>query len=172
MILALDIATQLGWAYGAPGEVPSSGTVKLGDKDSSPEARGYRAKLWIYDRFERGPLPKIIAIEGQLHPQAFSDKRAAKLLYGLPMVMGVAAWDFDVRDIREHEVADVRGLFIGYRRLKSELAKAEVQKKCRALGWPAVDHNAADALALWAYQATKVAPKVMLQQLGRVRRYG
>ena len=168
MILALDIATRMGFAIGELGGEPVSGSVRFGSPDASLWARYNHALRWAVERF-REPDPPIsrLVIEDQLNPQAFSSKEGADLLYGLPAIIGSVAYQYGVYTIERRKVADVRGLFIGKRGLKTEDAKFAVMRRCKQLGWPAVDHNAGDALALWAYECSLLDHRVVINRLAR-----
>jgi crossover junction endodeoxyribonuclease RuvC len=168
MILALDIATRMGWALGEPGDVPVSGTVRFGSDDASLWARYHHALRWAIDRFVHGQqkITKLV-IEDQLNPQAFSSKEGAELLYGLPAIIGACAYDRRIYEIERHKVADVRGFFINRRGLKTDDAKVAVMRRCRKLGWPVIDHNAADACALWAYECSRHRSAQIVHQLAR-----
>jgi hypothetical protein len=170
MILALDIATTMGWAIGEPGGDPLSGSIRFGGDGASLWARYHHAFKWAIDRFcpgNGGPRISRLTIEDQLNPQAFSSKEGAELLFGLPAVVGMVAYECGIYDIHRRKVADVRGLFIGKRGLKTDAAKAAVTRRCNKLGWWPQDHNAADALALWTYECSLVEPGPVLRMLAR-----
>jgi hypothetical protein len=165
MILALDIATRMGWALGAPGTVPSTGSVTFGSNDASNGARFHHAAQWAVKMFNENDVD-ILTIEDQLSPQAFKHRQAAKLLYGFPAVIKERAYERGIYDV-ERSVADVRGLFIRRRHLKSADAKAAVMRRCRQLGWDVCDHNAADACALWAYECSLLKGATIVHDLAR-----
>jgi len=64
-------------------------------------------------------------------------------------------------NVRTHMVASstVRKHFIDSGGLKSKEAKRAVIERCRLLGWPVEDDNAADATACWSYGISLVAPR-------------
>jgi hypothetical protein len=111
MILALDIATRMGWSMGEPGAVPDSGSVRFGGNDASDWARFNDALRLAIDQFEiRGVSVDTLTIEDQLDPRPFSVKQAAVILCGLPPIIRAVAYECGVYDIRKRAVADVRGL--------------------------------------------------------------
>jgi hypothetical protein len=168
MILALDIATTMGWALGEPGGEPTADSIRFGSVDASLWARYNHALRWAIDRFKQ-PDPRItrVTIEDQLNPRAFSSKEGADLLYGFPAIIGSVAYECGIYEIHRRKVADVRGLFIGRRGLKTADAKFAVMRRCKQLGWYAVDHNAGDALALWAYECSLLDHRTVINQLAR-----
>jgi hypothetical protein len=173
VILALDIATRMGWALGAPGEVPTSGSALFGSDGASNPARFHHALRWAIGRFrDDGGQIERIAIEDQLDPRAFSHVQGAKLLYGYPAIIISIAYECGYCNIVEHAVRDVRGLFVNRRNLKTDAAKAAVMRRCAQLGWQVEDHNAADACALWAYECwayerSQRRPPAIIHQLAR-----
>jgi crossover junction endodeoxyribonuclease RuvC len=167
MILALDIATRMGWALGEPGDVPVSGTVRFGGDEASLWARYHHALRWAIRFCHQHERITKLVIEDQLNPRAFSSKEGAELLFGLPAVIAACAYDRGIYDIQRHKVADVRGVFINNRSLKTDAAKAAVMRRCRKLGWQACDHNAADAMALWAYECSLRRGAPIIHQLAR-----
>jgi hypothetical protein len=167
-ILALDIATQLGWARGPLGaDVPEFGTVRLGKKGASNPYRYAAALRWTVEAMANDQ-PDILAIESPISIRGFTSQQTARLLFGLPAcIMGMAI-ECGVRDLREHDVRDVRNLFIGRKNLSTDAAKDAVVRRCQQLGWRVPDHNAADACALWAHQCAQIRPGPMLQRLSQV----
>ena len=57
-----------------------------------------------------------------------------------------------------YSVGDIRAHFIGERGLRRAQAKQAIVTRCEQLGWPAVDNNAADALAAWSLACSIVDP--------------
>ncbi|TAI60697.1 hypothetical protein CWO89_39310 [Bradyrhizobium sp. Leo170] len=72
--------------------------------------------------------------------------------------------------MREARVSDVRGHFLGTNRHKRKEAKAFTIDACHRLGWAPCDDNAADALALWHYQASLLEPRLAVQTSPLFRR--
>jgi crossover junction endodeoxyribonuclease RuvC len=164
-VLALDLASVSGWAQGAPGETPRSGSIRFAPVGSSHEAVFAGAVKWMADWLQVS-RPKIVVFEAPL-PSSFMRGRTnadtAMLLFGLPAVIGAVAYMRGVYDIRKGRVDDVRQHFIGQRRMPGAQAKRAVMNKCRLLGWNPTDNNAADALALWDYQCSLVAPRYAMR---------
>jgi crossover junction endodeoxyribonuclease RuvC len=167
-ILALDLATRTGWARGVANGEPEFGSVNFGKQGASNPARFAHALDFAIDIFKCDSPPDILVIEAPIKVQAFSVQQAAKMLFGLPAIFMGVAYKCEVRRIYERDVRDVRNVFIGHRNLKTAHAKEAVERRCRQLGWHAPDHNAADALALWAYESTRVDPRPMFDRLGKV----
>ena len=159
-ILALDLATRTGWARGVVNGEPEFGSVTFGKDGASNAARFAHALRWAVDIFKDDP-PDILVIEAPISVRGFFDQQAAKLLFGLPAIFMATAYECGVHQIYEHDVRDVRGTFISHRNLKTAMAKAAVERRCRQLGWKVPDHNASDAAALWFFQCAKISPKII-----------
>ncbi|TAI66204.1 hypothetical protein CWO89_09540 [Bradyrhizobium sp. Leo170] len=72
--------------------------------------------------------------------------------------------------MREARVSDVRAHFLGTNRIKRKEAKVLTIDACHRLGWAPADDNAADALALWHYQASLLEPRLAVQTSPLFRR--
>jgi hypothetical protein len=153
-ILALDIATTLGWARGRVGGEPTCGSVRFAKPGASQLAICGAALKWAIDTV-RDPLPDLVAIEDLLPPAATKGRRNVDHdllahLHGL--IMGVCFMR-GVYKVRKHSVNSVRSHFLhGIPHARGE-GKACTITKAKSLGWlESDDGDAADALALWSYQ--------------------
>lgn len=148
-ILALDVATCVGWAFGGAGDQPASGTFRCpstGD-DSGRFLEGYARWLTAKIR-ELGP--KEVVFEAPILPRQTNITTLRKLysLAGMTefvcVLEGVAC--------TEITAGEWRRAFLGMHYPKSgtrdELKRAVISG-CRALGWNPVDDNEADAMAIW-----------------------
>lgn len=157
-ILALDIATRLGWAFGRPGERPSYGSVRLAPQGASNGAIGRGMLRWMTDFLT---VSKVDALyyEVPLNPKMSGLKTTfatARILLGLPFLVETIAEARGLFYLREAGVYDVRKHFTGEARPKDK--KLAVMARCRQLGWPVDDDNAGDALALWDFACALEAP--------------
>lgn len=156
-ILALDLSRKSGWAFGSPGQKPKSGWMHFGPSDASHEAVFARAASWTRAAIDQW-RPTLICWEapiggtgGRINTNTFS------LLFGLPAIVGVTAYEAGIYDVRKATPQEVRMYFLG-RNMRSADAKAATQARCRLLGWKFGDDNEADALATWDYLCHIVAP--------------
>lgn len=157
-ILALDIATRMGFAFGRPGETPVSGSIRLASGGSTNGAKGRGMTRWLIP-FLREHKPDLIYYEVPIDPRHMGKKTTfatARILLGLPFLLETLAEEMGVFDLYEVGVQDVRKHFLGVARPKEK--KAAVMARCRELGWPPVDDNAGDALALWDFACAHAAP--------------
>lgn len=167
-ILALDIATVTGFARGHLGEIPSSGSIRFDGGAARPtDNQVFGAALyWIIALLEQGPLPNVVIMEALLPPTAMKGETTTAVrdrLGGLHGIMRGVAHRYGIGEISTVSVGAVRSHFIGDRSLRRAAAKREVLYKCRALGWPARDHNAADACAIWSFACGLIDPRTALQ---------
>ncbi len=164
-IAALDIATTTGWSVAYPGTRPLMGVIRFCPPGASHEEIGAAAIGWASDFFAVHQ-PDILVFEAPLpssHMRGRTNANTARVLMGLVMVIPAVAKLRQVPIIREADVQDVRGHFIGTRRMKSAEAKAATMRRVKQLGWAdpdaPLDHNAADAAAVWDYACAVLFPK-------------
>jgi len=159
-ILALDIATVTGWARGRVGEEPRCGSIRFSTKGASQLAICGRALDWMIQTL-KPPLPDVVAIEGLLPPhtikkQSNVDHDLLAQLHGI--VLGVCFMR-GIYKVNRHALPSIRAHFINGPCAKGQ-AKRMVIERCRWLGWlEAADDDAADALAVWSYQAALIDPE-------------
>lgn len=114
-------------------------------------------RLWL-GTFLVDHAPDVVAIEGAAngsHGNAASENRLA-------MLRGFALWGFHQAGVRAFQVppSTWRKTFIGFgkRRPGDPDWKVLANRRCRALGWTAVDHNAAEAGGVLDHLLTKESP--------------
>jgi hypothetical protein len=160
-LLALDIATTTGFAIGRVGATaPQCGSIRFGKPGASQLAICGHALEWAIDTI-KPPLPDVVAIEALLPPQAARGKSNVDhdlLAHLHGIIMGVC-FVRGIFKVRKHAVMTVRRHFIDLKTCRRGESKAEVQRKCKELGWLAADADAADAAALWSYQASLIDPE-------------
>lgn len=173
-ILALDVASRFGYAFGEAGQKPVSGSKWFTRDGAKPKggtisngakfANALRYATEAAKEFN----PTHIFCEAPIAPNAKSGQTSTTVmlvLYGLPAALqgmfytlGHYHWEF------AHQ-GSVRSHFIGKGNGKGDVAKAAVQRKCVALGWMSWDDDdittdRTDALAVWSYAEMRVAPKL------------
>lgn len=177
VILALDVSTdRTGVAFGPARERPSSIVWRF-DKDDPVDVRHAKLARAIGDIVSR-ERPSFAVIEEPLNPAAarvITNMKTTLALIGGACVAAATLHLCGVRHVRMVSVQAIRKAFIGRARIKGgydaerrrkvsggEAAKAAVMAHCRLLGWPAEDHNAADALAAWSWMAGELSPMASL----------
>lgn len=161
-ILALDLARQMGWAMGRIGEIPRCGTKELAPAGAGNGTVGRGLLRWMND-FLKLETPDIVYIEAPLDPRHMGKKTnflTARQLIGLAFTAETIAETRGIYRVREATVQDAREVFVGQRRPPN--GKADVQKRCRELGWRFPDDNAADAACLWAFACRVEKPGILL----------
>lgn len=162
-ILALDIATVTGWAFGAPGSVPRAGTIRWALPSSSNAAVGCGVLRWVSD-FTKLNKVDALYFEAPFDPRVMGKKTnfdTTRVLVGLPFLLETLFEAKGIETIREATVADVRKHFLG-KAPRGEEGKALVQLRCRQLGWKFDSADAADALAVWSFGCAVEEPKTAI----------
>ena len=150
-VLALDIATTTGAAFGRPGDAPKTWSKKF--VQHTKGARLAHALKWTTQVLERAQ-PDFVAIEAPI-----KGPQRNEVLIGLAAVCQAAVIAADI-PCQVFTVQDVRKHFLGkhlttkdFPGLKSDKAKRAIKDaviaRCRSLGWGVADDNCADAAALW-----------------------
>jgi hypothetical protein len=180
-ILALDLSKKrTGVCEGFAGEAPRFHSIEGGDLSNADAAK--QLGLWLIDR-TKIDKPACVYIEAAISPAAFIGKvdeetkrvkmsSNPKTTLALAGMASVARFVLDCKNIpvREAHVSTVRKAFIGHGNLNSKVAKLQVLRMCKALGWSPRNDDEADAGAVWWYACTQFAPKFyqpitpMLQQ--------
>ncbi|RRY08851.1 hypothetical protein [Brucella anthropi] len=161
-ILALDIATNLGWCEGEPGSEPRFGNVRLAP-DGSSQAAVFGGMIGFIGTRLQAFKPRTIVFEA---PELFrlrsgrATRETIEVLFGLPAVMQGVAHRMGVYDVQEATTNDVRGYFIGQRNLKREVAKREVVAECHRRGWDVKNDDEGDACAIWSYMCAVKVPEL------------
>lgn len=160
-ILALDIATQSGWAFGPPDATPRNGSIRFAREGASQAAVWAGCYSWLIDFVAVNPEIKLVVFEAPMNPghmQGKTNITTLRTLIGLAAIVEAALYGKGF-DIREARVSDVRAFFLGTTRIKSAEAKAATFARCVQLGFKPVSLDASDALALWCYQTSIISPE-------------
>lgn len=155
LVMGIDPATKSGFCEGAPGASPRICTVNFRhDASEGPEDICGHAIAWFADRMKSNP-PDLIAIEQPFPSNSFDTSLITLGLYGIftgiARCKGVELLPVSIQTWRKH--------FLGFGRLKGDEAKRQCVKLCAQLGWPADDHNGAEAAGIWMWAGSQVAPK-------------
>ena len=129
-------------------------------------------RLYLRDFLSMHPEISLVIFESPLLPMfksGNSNITTIRSLIGMCAVVEELLYTLGNYDVREAEVHKVRRHFIGCNP-KRDIAKQRTIAACHRLGWHPVDDNAADALALWHYQASILEPKLALQTSPLFRR--
>jgi hypothetical protein len=162
-ILALDLATTMGWAEGVPGtgDRPTCGTQRLAPSGSEPAAI-FGGMIDFIARRMQAFQYRMVIYEAPFDPRVMGFKtnvNTARMLLGLPAIVEGVCYQMGMHNLREANVNDVRKFLLGVRPKKDE-AKGAVIQRLRTLGHDPQDDNAADALALWLYAASIMDSRV------------
>jgi hypothetical protein len=167
-IFALDLAVHAGYAIGAPGECPRSGSVILKKPDDHRAVAFANLFRFLNERWSED-RPSLVVKEAPLPLQAFKSLGNAaftvRVTHGLHAVVeGMCAmFGISCEDVSD---ATVRKHFIGKANCGNRAAtKAAIIQRCHLLGYmpkDCCDDNRADALATWDFAAATTPKKLFL----------
>jgi len=150
-ILAFDLATNTGVAYGDVRHGPVAHTEKLGEAGPAHGPR-FSQLFELTMHLIRTKRPDLIAIESPLAAGVPGGANRAKLAMGLRASVLIAAHWENIR-VEEYAVQTIRKYFIG--KFERGKAKRLTIDRCLALGWRVENDNEADACAVWALAREK-----------------
>lgn len=172
-ILALDIATNTGVAYGDPANgLPHLSTVRFGGQGASLEEAFGEAVKWIEAKLA-AEWPGLIAFESPVPPsfmRGHTNVNTIRKLMGLAAVIGGTAHSLGFYNLAEASVRDIRQHFLGVTGMRGAEAKKAAIARCKALGLNPRDDNQADACALWCFAAGLHAAQPELISCPRARK--
>lgn len=164
-LLALDVATVTGWAFGsiADGRPTLAGSLRFGEKGAGDPRVWAKALQWLNDTLSVHQ-PDMVAIEAPItsaSPAGGSNAHTMGRLIGLQAVLRTVVELRMPVSAKLIHVQSARKLFIGVGNLGGAQAKAAVQARCIELGWVepgSVDPDKCDAMCVWAKAATDFDP--------------
>ena len=167
-ILALDIATTTGWAYGQIGADPVWGSERMGGEGACAAAIFTTFDAWLR-HFLDGLAPKIVYAEMPY----ISTKMplAAERLYGFRALTEVRCFAADRDGPHWVPPAKITKLFTGL----GQWPGGRVEKKtatirvCAQYGWQGLSDDEADALALFVYGEHQIDANAAQQRLNNAQ---
>jgi hypothetical protein len=179
-LLALDVATVTGWAYGVPGSRPEWGGFRAGRRGVETGECLHLFQLWLDERVETW-RPDWIVFEAPYVPRTAPTRirtRTGEIVATLPAktppidikvlrrlislcgLVEMIAWQHQVR-CREEASNVICRHFTGHGSWGGRAEKkAATQRMCAVYGWSGVTEDEADALALWVYAEAVLYPMV------------
>jgi hypothetical protein len=166
-ILAIDGASYFGFAIGRAGERPRSGSRWFAKGQGASQGAVFSGAMKWLSTVIDAEHPDMIVIEAPLNPEftkGFSNINNVEVSFGLAGCLHGMAFLRGIYDFESVQVRQVRSHFIG-KNIKGPEGKQAVWRKCMALGWinstdDDLTEDRTDALALWSYAETKIAPKL------------
>lgn len=151
-VLALDLASKTGIAFGVSGARPQAGSVSLGATEEIRFAKVIGLTGKLIDKW----APDLVAIEAPV-----GGANASAFLIGLIACAKGEATRRGVRVVAYYP-ATIRKHFLGKALTARDFPgknpaaakkaiKGAVMARCHLLGWEAKDGDCGDALALWDY---------------------
>lgn len=165
-VLALDVASRTGVAWGRIGATPRFMTVKLTREGESSSMDGVaeaaaRAIQWLAD-FTRVERIDRAVIEAPVPEAALGQATNAWSTALKFALVGSFSGALKLRsvEVRFANIQAVRKFFIGKGNVRGDLAKPEVMRICQALGWSPANTDEGDAAATWLFECSRVAPRL------------
>ena len=160
-VLALDLATTTGWAFGCPGSNPQCGHIRF-TKEGSTRAQTYRVfREWLVNSWGSHNKPDLICYESPAIPAFLGGRtniETTRLLFGLAEHLEEWAYGCHV-ELREATTSQIRCHFLG-QNLKAKIAKPLTLERCKDFGWECTTTDEADAAALWDYTCCWLNPQL------------
>lgn len=154
-VLALDLATVVGWCVGAPGAPPRYGSVRLEGRERP--ARYAALTEWLDDALRVHGFTRIF-FEAPNPSGSWDSRDAALLTLGLVAHLELWAWDNSVA-LACKEVGTIRKAVLGRGgAFGPGGAKPFVARWAASNGFKGGDDNALDALVAWMF-ATGYRPQ-------------
>lgn len=155
-ILCLDLATQMGWCEGAPGQQPASGSIRLARTGAS-DAEVFGGLLaWIGNALTARRFAHVV-FEAPVGPglAGKTNFKTMRRLNGLcALVEGVCHQTG--HPVAQASAMSVRKTVLGIGR--PEDPKAAVIAAVRERGFDPADDNEADAICLWLHACAVLSP--------------
>lgn len=159
IVLALDVATNMGIAVGKSGGAPRAWSADLG---KAPDERRFSRLLQVTAQLIADHKPDLVAIEAPIGGGMKSDYLVglAACARGVCFNRGVRAEVCAISSVRKHFLGKhlTTKHFPGKTQAAAKMAiKTQVIARCGLLGWSVEDHDAADAAAIWDYACATYA---------------
>lgn len=164
MLLALDIATQTGWAFGNPqthvcgaGGLPVPGPKPLsGSRQVLRPGAGLGEALsgvrQHWGHFLRTQRPAWVAYEAPIMGGTAANLHTVRLINGIIGTMESLCWELRIPAPIQINVATLKKHFTG----SGRASKADMIAAAARRGWSVTDDNEADALALFDLVASRI----------------
>lgn len=156
VILALDLAVQLGYCVGRPGEKPTMGSISLRSSSTHSGAKFCVLIDWLAPMLQvNRPFRVIYEAPMMSMPKGETDENGRRrggnaktmaALIGYANMVEMLCYRWDAQVVQSSS-STARKHFIGNGRHADP--KPSVFAECKRRGWNPADHNASDAGALW-----------------------
>lgn len=173
VVLALDTATTVGFAFGEIGATPTWGAWNFTSKGGTGEVLHKFRRQLVATCDEVKPI--LIVYESPYVPRQFYNgppinPTTLRRLFALVGVVDEVAWGLGVECL-EATVPEIAKFFLGNAKQGGRAAKkAATIKMCQLYGWDTVSDDAADALALWCLAEHTIAPQIGSRRSASARR--
>lgn len=154
-IIGIDPATSAGICEGIVGKTPTLLTQRFrGDTHEQM----FGAATAFFAKFLKDRSPDLVAVEAPIMATwGKTNAQTTDLTRGLYAIFTGIAGAKGITVLPAH-IGTWRKYSLGHGGLKGPEAKRQCVALCKQLGWPAPDHNAAEAAAIWLWAGSQIAP--------------
>lgn len=167
-VLALDLATNVGFAYGEPGAVPRIGSHRLPVTGEDVGAYAIAFDTWLSGLLWQTIKPKAVVFCAPILRNDMQQRLATlRKLYGLTWHTEFLCVRHEIKCFELYE-ATVRSFFLGKGakhirdaqdpKIILKTLKQQVFERCTAIGWNPANDDQSDAAAAWACACARLAP--------------
>lgn len=163
ILLALDVATVTGFAWGPVDGTPKADCIRFGGKDPLDDDVWVAGMKWLHN-FLKVVQPDVVALEAPIMssaPAGGSNPHTQLRLTGLQAVLRTVVAVNLPRPAKLVHVQSARKFFIGHGNLRGQEAKSRVKRRCIDIGWITEEdatYDKCDALCVWAKAAGDLSP--------------
>lgn len=164
-ILALDLATRVGWAMGPiDGKGLTYGSFRCAPSGASSGAVFGALLKWLVEHMSAFK-PRLVVFEAPIDPRHLKKITADTIrrLQGMPSIVEAVCDRMGVYDVREVETGDLKHYWHGKRNIPRETVKKLTFAKMQHLGYDPSDEDAADAISVHRYMAGSLDPRFRLE---------
>lgn len=173
-ILALDVSAKCtGWAFGIPGAVPVSGTVRWGGEGVTEDEVFRKGLVWLTQTMTV-MAPDIVAIEAPIKASGggFTNAASQAMLLGLQGVLRAVVKAKIPGAAHLVASSTVRKTFLGRGGHFDGDVKDLVQAEAIRRGYISIEdaqHDRCDAIALFTHMAAQQLPELAFHQPRKAR---
>lgn len=166
-LLAIDVGSVTGYAYGQLGEDPSHGTMRLPTSSVRDllGARLDRFEAQLTELFRTECISRVVMAE-RFHVRNTGE---AAVSFGLDGIVRMVAYRHNAPVLVQPE-GTVRKEMLGRGSGPSDMLKYLALQWCEANKWPVTTHHEADALVLWHWTERELARQSSGQEITIAKR--
>lgn len=152
-LLALDLATETGFAVGSPDGEPTYGSFRIFDVGIGAFLDAF--ETWLTKQV-RDYQPGLVVFEAPILKKEGTQISTVRKLTSLAGITEMVCHRSETQVLEAH-LQSVKKYFSG----KGNATKEDMIQSAHRWGWPTDNHNQADALGIWAYTISEKKPSLI-----------